>query len=218
MTIQPMRIRIAFVFNTLYYPFTYPEILASLSNRGYIINTEPPLPLPTGQRVYVGGHIASKKGCFIEVNDDRKLLASEGVSIDNVIASARDVIDIAKEDFKLNVERDINFCELASSFAMAEGDRPLEAIRRFSGDSYKIFNDILGAETAGSSIRIIPKNGYPSNKKWFDITITPRFLIEDNEYYIDIIYRDEKNIDGVLEFTSQLPDKMNEIIKRIGGL
>ena len=59
MEIKPQRYRLAIVFHTLFFPFTYPELINSLKKRGYNV-PPPPCSVPTGPRVYVGGHIATK--------------------------------------------------------------------------------------------------------------------------------------------------------------
>lgn len=218
MSIEPMRYRISFTFDTIFYPFVYPSILASLGKRNYIINASPPTPLPSGQRVYVSGYIASKYGCFIELNDSRKLIASEGSALDGVILAAKDIIDIAENDFKLTISKDVDFCELAAGVAIPEGSNSLEVVKRFSGDDYKIFDDILGVETAGFSIRIIPKTGTPADRSWFDISITPRLLSTVKGYYIEVVFRDGSNAGNVLGFASQLPLIIPRIIEKIGSL
>jgi len=218
MIIEPQRYRISFTLSTLFYPFAYPNILTSLANRDYIISTQPPMPLPNGARVYVSGYIASKYGCFIELNDSRKLIASEGTSLDGVIAAARDIIDIAERDLHLNISKDIDFCELVGAIIISDDNNSLEAVKKFSGDSYKIFDEILGVDSAGFSIRIIPRNGTPVERTWFDITITPRLLNVDQGYYVEVVFRDGSNVDNVLGFALQLPKTISELIGKIGSL
>lgn len=106
MEIKPQKYRLAFVFHTLFFPFIYPELVESLKKRGYSI-PPPPRPPPTGSRVYVSGHIATKGTCFVDINADRKIIASEGSSIKDIIKSIEELIDIAKSDFWLNLEEDV---------------------------------------------------------------------------------------------------------------
>ncbi len=218
MKIVPQKYRIAFVLNTLYYPFTYPEILKSLKSRGYaILASAPPKPFLNGARNYVSGYIASKSGCFIELNDDRKIIAVEADSIDHIVSSAKDIIDLSMADFQLSMAEDMDYVELFSAAVVSDSGNPAEAIRRFSGDQYSKFDEIMGVESSGYSIRIVPRNSLPVNKDWFDISITPRFSTADREYYVEVVFRREKNIDDVLDFTAQLETKMSAIIGKIGG-
>jgi hypothetical protein len=95
MMIKPQKYRIAFVLDALYYPFTYPEIIASLAARKYRIDATPPQSPLGGARIYVKGYIASKEGCIIQVNDDRGIIACKGQIIDSVIASAKEIVGLA---------------------------------------------------------------------------------------------------------------------------
>jgi hypothetical protein len=219
MIIKPQKYRIAFVLNTLYYPFTYPEILNSLAERKYKITAALPQPDPllSGARIYVSGFVAStKSGCFIQLNDSSKIIACEGTSADSVVTVARDIIDLSKAVFQLDIPNDIDYSELTASTIVSESCSPLETIKRFSGDRYNVFNEILGNETTGYSIRIIPRKGVPTDRKWFDISITPRFSTSQREYHVETVFRDAKDVENVLDFTSKLDEKIVAIINKIG--
>ncbi|VVB69017.1 Uncharacterised protein [uncultured archaeon] len=222
MIIKPQKYRIAFVLNTLYYPFTYPEILDSLAARGYTILV-PPQPLQSGARIYISGQAAAvkatsptKQPCFIETNEPKKIIACEGKDIDNIVAGVKDLVDLSVSDFKLNLPSDINFIELSGS-AIVFNDNTIDAIKKFSGTQYNIFNEIFGAESAGGSIRIIPKLGTQIDKKWFDISIGQKIPSSDNAYYVEIIFRDGNNIESVLDFISNLDKTISSIVQKIGG-
>ncbi|VVB69567.1 Uncharacterised protein [uncultured archaeon] len=218
MILNPQKYRVAFVFNTLYYPFTYPEILNSLVARKYaIIAGPPPRPVLSGARIYVSGFVASKPGCFIELDDSRKIIATEGSSIDSVLASARDIVDISMADFRLNLPEGIDYTELIGAVVVPDSRNPTAMVGKFSGEQYNAFNEILGTETAGYSIRIVPKDRLSMEKNWFDISITPRFSTADREYYVEVVFRREKNIDDVLDFTAQLETKLFAIMDKIRG-
>lgn len=99
----------------------------------------------------------------------------EGQIVNNVIASANEIVGLAESDFQLRVPSDINYCELTASIVVSDCGNPLETIKTFSEDKYRIFDEILGTESAGYTIRIIPKRGNPTEKSWFDISMTPDF-------------------------------------------
>jgi hypothetical protein len=221
--IVPQKYRIAFVFNTLYYPFTYPDILNSLAARGYMILV-PPQPLQSGARIYASGPAVATKAvdpakapCFIELTEPKKIIACNGTAIDNIVPSARDIVDLSQKDFKLNLDTDINYVELSGT-VMVPNDNPNDAIKNFSGDQYGVFDEILGAESAGGSIRIIPKNGVQTDKKWFDISIGQKFPSGENTYYVEFVYRNGNNIGSILDFTFKLEEKISAIINKIGGI
>jgi hypothetical protein len=66
MEIKPLRYRLSGLLCTVFFPFTHPEVIDSLKKRGYNVFPSPRL-IPVGQRVYVGGHIATKKGCSLRL-------------------------------------------------------------------------------------------------------------------------------------------------------
>lgn len=78
MMIKPQKYRIAFVLDTLYYPFTFPEIIESLAARKYRIDASPPQSPPGGARIYIKGYIASKEGSIIQVMKIGDLLQWKG--------------------------------------------------------------------------------------------------------------------------------------------
>ena len=215
MEIKPQRYRLAIVFHTLFFPFTYPELIDSLKKREYSV-LPPPRPAPTGPRVYVGGHIATKEGCTVDVNDDRKIIASEGSQVENIIKSVEELMGIAEKDFRLNLERDIDYIELTGELIVKSEGSPIENIEEFVGDKYNVFDEIMGIETSAYSIRMVPKGYLPSNRKWFDIRIEPRVTMPEYEYYVDIVYRDE-NIDNILTFAHEVNSKILSLIRKIGG-
>ena len=222
MIIIPQKYRIAFVFNTLYYPFTYPEILNSLMARGYTILV-PPQPLQSGARFYISGQAAAMKSpipakppCFIDLNEPKKIIACDGTDIDNIMAVVKDLVDLCIVDFKLDLDRDVNFVELSGSVVVLH-DNPIDAIKKFSGTQYDVFNEILNAESAGGSIRIVPKHGAQTDRKWFDIGISQKVPNGDNAYYIEIIFRDGNNLESVMNFISSLDETISSIIQKIGS-
>jgi hypothetical protein len=216
MKIVPQKYRIAFKFNTLYYPFTYPDILNSLASRKYAI-LAPPQPIQSGARIYISGHIATRSGTsFIELNEAKKIMACESTTVDNAVASANDIVDISKMDFKLNLSEELDYCELSGAVAVSDDD-PSDIIKKFCKDQYSVFDEILGAETACGSIRIIPKNGTQMGREWFDIIITQKVPSPVNSYYVEFVFRNGNDIESVVHFLSKLDAMIAEIIKKIGG-
>jgi hypothetical protein len=222
MKIVPQRYHVAFVFNTLYYPITYPEILNSLKSRGYSILV-PPQPLQSGARIYVSGPAVATKAtdpakapCFVELNEPKKIIACNGTDIGNIVASLKDLVELSQTDFKLNFDHDMSFAELSGTVTVLN-DNPIDAIKSFSGDVYNVFDEVLGEESACGSIRIIPKDGLQTDKKWFDINIVQKVPSGENAYYVEFVYRDGDDLRGILDFTSKIEMKISTIINKIGG-
>ncbi len=215
MKIVPQKYRVAFVFNTLYYPFTYPDILNSFAARKYAV-TAPPQPIKSGARIYASGYVAMKSGCFIELNEAKKIIACESATVDSIIASFRDIVDVSKTDFKLDLSNDIDYCELSGALVTYD-DNPEDVIKNFFGDRYHAFDDILGIETASGSIRIIPKNGSQADRKWVDITIAQKIPSAEKSYYVEFVFRNGNDVESMVDSISNLNDTVSSIINKIGG-
>lgn len=215
MKIVPQKYRVAFKFNTLYYPFTYPEILNSLASRKYALLI-PPQPIKSGARIYISGHVATKSGCFIELNEAKKIVAFESTAVDSAVTSFNDIVDLSKFDFKLNLSEELDYCELSGAVIVSNGD-PANIIKNFSEDQYHVFDEILGFETACGLIRIIPKNGAQTDRKWFDITIAQKIPSVDKSYYVEFVFRNGNDFESIVNFISKLDIKICAIINKLGG-
>ena len=66
-------------------------------------------------------------------------------------------------------------------------------------------------------MRIIPKDGNPTEKSWFDISVTPRFSTSDTEYYIEVVFRKEREVEDVLSFAAHLNENISLIINKLRG-
>ena len=214
--IKKREYNLALVFNTILFPFTYPDIDESLTKRHYGVNyTSKPLHL-VESRSYVGGNIATKKGCTISINPNKKILGIQGNNVTRVLDSIKDLEEISSQDFQLDLEEDVLFCELTAKFTVEDDTSPIENMGRFMDDKYSSFDEIMGTETSAYAIRIVPKGAIPSSKNWFDITIFTRPTRPKREYYVSVVYRSE-NIDHTLTFASEINSKIESLIKAIGG-
>jgi len=176
----------------------------------------PPQPIKSGARIYISGHVATKSGCFIELNEAKRIIACESDKADSAISSLNEIIDLARADFKLDISKELDYCELSGAVVASDGD-PTNIIKRFSNDTYRIFDDVLGADTACGSIRIIPKNGTQTDRKWFDITISEKVPSANKSYYVEFVFRNGNDFESVANFTSRLAGTICAIIDKIGG-
>lgn len=209
------RCALALAFNNVIYPFTYPEIVDSFKAKGYAVAV-PPGALPSGGRVYIGGPIATKTKESITViaKDDSKVLMVEGLSVNKVIASIEELIKIAKEDFLLDMDKDLSYLELGADLLIRTDGSPINEVQKFMNDKFGKFGDIMGEETSSNVIDIVPKGSHPSDLNWFDIRIEPKITLPESSYYINVIYRDH-DIAKVIDFARQLIPKTISILKTI---
>lgn len=184
----------------------------------------PPQPLQTGARIYVSGPAIATKAadprkapCFIELSEPKKIIACNGTAIDEIISSVRDIVDLSQKDFQLDLNNDVNFVELSGTVTV-QNDNPIDAIKNFTGDRYRVFDEVLGTESAEGSIRIIPKHGVQTDKKWFDISVAQKVPSAKNAYFVEFVYRNGNNIESVLDFASNIENKISSIISKIKGV
>lgn len=212
--IRPQRYRLALVLRTLFFPFTYPDVSEALKKRGYIV---PPLPpLPRGPRIYISGHIAKKDDCTVSMDDSRKLIASEGSSIESVIKTLRELMVIAKEDFYVDLAEEADYLELTADLVVVSEKNPMESIGKIFKESkfMRRINEILNLDSSIFTFGIAPKGGTPANKNWLDIRLEPRITMPTRGYDIRIVYRDS-DVSKVLKFAGEVNLKIEELIKEM---
>ena len=105
MLIKPLKYRLALVHKLLFHPFVHPDFPDSLKKRNYMLQQMP--VVPPGPRLYLDGPIATKHGCFIETNNEKKLIAVDGTD-EKFVEIMNDLISIAQEDYNVNLESDLD--------------------------------------------------------------------------------------------------------------
>jgi len=214
--IRPQRYRLSLVLRTLFFPFTYPDVAESLKKRGYII---PPLPpLPRGPRIYIGGRIAMKDDCTVDIDDSRKLIASEGSSVQSTINTLKELMVTAKEDFYIDLDKETDYLELLADMVVVTEKNPIESIGKvFEENKYlKRVNEILNIDSSIFTFGVAIKGGNPASKNWLDIRLEPRITMPTRGYDVHIVYRDG-DVSKVLEFASKVNLKIEELIKEMEG-
>ncbi|RLJ01869.1 MAG: hypothetical protein DRP08_05050 [Candidatus Aenigmatarchaeota archaeon] len=214
--ILPQKYRLALVFRQIFFPFTYPDFLDSLKAKNFDIIPKD-LPLFSGPRAYVSGLIAKKQNCIVHLDADKKFLATEGRSVNDVIKVYAQLVKIAEENFKVKKE-DIEYLETISDLVIKSTKNPLLQIHKIlqTTQVIKKFCDILGIEVSLYALRITPKEAYPGDKNWFDIAIEPRITKPEDEYYVQVIYRNE-DTNKALEFLNQVNERIIRLIQIIEG-
>jgi hypothetical protein len=75
----------------------------------------------------------------------------------------------------------------------------------------------LGANTACGSLRIIPREGAQTDRKWFDITISEKVPSANKSYYVEFVFRNGNDFESVITFASRLTETIRAIIDKTGG-
>lgn len=212
MEIKPQKIRIASVLNSLFFPFTFPDVIESLKKRGFSI---PSLPesIPTGQKAYLGGHIAAKKDCLVELNPDKNLVAVDSFS-NNINSIMQELLSIATTDFHVNLAEELDYSELTGHYIVMSDNNPLESIRKLRCEHFDKFNEIFDVETTPYNLSIVPEGLTPMNRNWFEVRIEPRITMPSHSYYIIVVYRN-KNHEKVMNFSQNINSNITSLIESI---
>lgn len=211
MLIKPLKYRLALVHKLLFHPFVHPDFPDSLKKRNYMLQQMP--VVPPGPRLYLNGPIATKYGCLIETNNEKKLIAVDGTD-EKFVEIMNDLISIAQEDYNVNLESDLDFMEFTGNFIVTTEKSPINSFSKFRSDKFEEFSKILDHETTLFGIRLVPNNLLASSRNWFDIQIQPRLTKSDKEYYISVTYR-LNEMEKVIEFSEKINDKVASIVTSI---
>lgn len=216
MKVEPQRYRLSFVLSSVFFPLTEPDFSDILKEKGYTLGrTVPPL-FPAGERAYITGRIAIKDNCVVDVDADRKLVASEGRSSKKVIDVMEELMSITRRNFRVNFKKELRYLELIANLIITSEKNPLRIMTKFSKEraSLKGFDEILGTKTSFYGISIVPEGLLPNSPKWFDIRISPHVTAFSRKYYVSVVFRD-KEVEKVLDFSRQVDTKMMKLVKEI---
>lgn len=216
MKVEPQKYRLSFVLSSVFFPLTEPDFSDLLKGKGYTLGRRVPPFFPTGPRAYISGRIATKDDCVVQVDEDRKLVASEGRSAEKVIDVMKELMSTARRNFRVNFKKELSYLELIAYLIVTSEKNPLRSMAKFSKKhaSLERFDGILGTNTSFYSIAIVPEGVPPNSPKWFDIRISPRPTKFSREYYVSVVFRDQE-VEKVLDFTRQVNAKMMNLIKEI---
>jgi len=211
MEIRPERFRLSLVLNSVFFPLTSPEAFRSFSSRGFDILV-PQGRLPTGARVYFGGPFAQKNGVVIDSDNNRNMVGTEAKSNENMVSTFLEVMNILKEDFFVDLNKDLNYVELIAHFIVSTKANPFVALQAFASvRNRKAIDEILQTQTSDYRVSIVPSGMIPSGRKWFEINISPRLTMPTKAYWIEVVYRDETH-DRVTSFAEKSIETISRLI------
>ncbi len=186
--IQPMRYRLALVLNTLFYPLTFPDVVDSLNSRKFVARST--TTIPPGVRNYVGGTIATKEDVTVDLDPERKIVATESKNVDNLVRIFHEVMQILHEDYGLNVDESTDYVELGASVLIKSKGIAREKIEGLFSDAstFLKLRDVLGFDPVVRSFTIGQKDKPPESKEYVEMVVNYRVTVKDT-YYIEAIYR-----------------------------
>ena len=212
MEIRPERFRLSLVLNSVFFPLTSPEAFRSFSSRGVDIII-PQGRFPSGARVYFSGPFAQKKGVVIDCDSNRNMVGTEANSTENMIGAFLEIMNILKEDFFVDLNKELSYVELIAHFLVFTGANPLAALQDFTKNrNRKAIDEILQTQTSDYRVSIVPSGTLPSERKWFEINISPKLTMPTKAYWVEVVYRDETH-DRVTSFAEKSIETISRLIK-----
>lgn len=213
MNIIPQRYHLGVVFNAFYFPLTIPDLYKSLATKKFSL--APSLePLPAGIRKYVGGTLAYRGRTFLTVSPERNLIGMDSDSTENLLESFSDIADLLKKDFGVDVNSDVNYVEAIADLIVATNKNPIKTIGKVTAQSFSQFDRVMGCKTAHRLLSIAPKNSSPNSRDWFEIQISPRLSQPNRQYYLNIVFRNQR-FSVVNGFLKEINEKVLSLIKVI---
>lgn len=219
MKVEFKKVQLAFVYRTIFFPFTYPEMHDSLKKEKYElepITPKMPATMPSGTAAYLAGHVATKNDCKILLDDIRKILVIAGKVPSKVRSIYEEIGRIAQKDFGVD-SKAIDYVELIVDAHVTPDKEPISTMQELFKDIkiLKKFDEILEEETSIFEIRIASKGADPNSKNWFDVRVMP-LITNPKLYYVRLVYRAEE-IEKVDNFTNKLQPKIESLIKELGS-
>ena len=212
-------IRFSLRFNYILFPFDVIELVKQLAKTGYKITIPPPPKItPKNIRLTAKGRIAQKGDTEIELNDERGILAATSSSPELAIKCMNEVLQLMKNNLKVNLDEMAFFYELIGSFDIETDKNPLEIIAKINENEEYIdqFSKVLGENISNYTLRLVPRGQVPNQTEWFDVTIEPDVIEATSTYRTQIIFRSKEKI-KVENFTQNLMRNITGIINIIEG-
>lgn len=214
MELKLQKFRISLVLNSFFFPLTSTEVFDSLKARGFEIG-RPPAPFPTGPRAYVSGLIARKHNAFIDIDNNRNLIGAQGESIEDTLQTFSEVMDLIREDFSVNLDKELDYVELIAHYLIKSDKNSFRIIQNSIESKFdERFQSILNVPTAQYRFSLVPKGVLPSNRKWFEISVSPRLTMPTKAYWVEVIFRD-RTPQPVTDFATNLDSTLTNIINTI---
>jgi hypothetical protein len=216
MELKLQTFRISLVLNSFFFPLTSPEVFEALEARGFDVG-HPPIPLPTGPRIYLTGTIARKNDILVDINDNRNLIGASGNSIENAVQIFSEILSMLREDFFVNLHAELDYVELISHYLIKSNSNPFEVLQNCSGMKFKdIFQKILGTQVSEYRYSIVPTGILPTSRNWFEITVTPKITMPTQAYWVEVVFRDTTH-ETVTTFARNLNSTISDIVNTIEG-
>lgn len=205
------KFRLSLVLNSFFFPLTSPDVFEVLKSREFEVGRIPE-PFPSGARVYFSGRIARKRNVLVDIDNNRRLVGTDGVSIEDTIQTFSELLDMLREDFFVDLGEELSFVELIANYMIISDKNPLKVFQNNLKVTHgEEFRKILEIEPSYNKIAIVPKGVSPSSKKWLEISISPRLTMPSKAYWMEAIFRDA-SYDTVVTFARNLNSTVNNII------
>ncbi len=198
-------------------PIETSDLLAGLQRHGYKIAKSPRIPIGLGASIETAGTVAQLGETEVDMDLRHGIIGVESGSSKDTIAGFRQLLDILKNDLRMDPERSTWFVETITELSIQGTQRAIAAIRDAYSESalVKAANKVLGEPTGFFGIRIGSKESEPSGPDWFDLRIEP-MLRNLEVYYVNLVYRSSDST-KVLRFAEGIESKISEIIGVLEG-
>ena len=167
----------------------------------------------------MGGRIANKEQCFIDIDPNSKIIASDGIDIHKVIKTFEELQVMAESDFGVDLNNEIAFVELTADALVIDDTNPLQSFQALFKDFTPLvaFSSVLGSDVSPFGLRLAPKNLPSTAVDWFEIRIEPRITQPSKAYYVGVVYR-KGDAGEVISFAGKLNETIGRLFKIVEGV
>ena len=213
--LHPQNLRVSVRLDFVLFPIDSIRFLEALARKGFEILAKipPPTQIPFRAQVGIGGTVARKGNSFVDINPEKGVLATTGLSIEEAMAAFADVSDVIKSDLGIEMEENSRFFEILATYEFDSDQSPIESVSRILADSKIVsqIEEVLGEAVSPFSVRLVSKGRVPNQEEWLDITLEPSIVKPNRTYLISVVYRSAQ-MNKVWSFCKDLESRISGLI------
>ncbi len=215
-SLHPVKYRLALVLNTLFFPFTFPDVFEAFKGRDFTLGGGSPssrVPVALGAQLYISGTIASKDGVIVDIDHDRRIVGAEGDDSDKLLKIFDEVLNVVQKDFHVDLDKKLDYVELSAAFLAKTEGVASENIEQFFAKTRRLeeLKKSLGFEPAIRQFTLSQRGKPAETKDYVEFNVAPRLTSSDT-YYIQAVFR-HPHVPEVIGFTKTINEKVTFLIE-----
>ncbi len=206
------QLSLAVRYGTVLFPFDTLQFLQALERHGFVA-TEEIGNVPFGARFTVSGIVARKAQASVRIDADKQVVGILSPSIDQTVEEYLLLEKLVSDEFGIDSSTLASFYEFLCSGDVKAKKSP---VKQFDAHFANLpitqdLSTIIGKQSLLFGLRLVPKDGTPNSKYWFDIRIEPSIHVPTEKYDFQVVYRNSQR-DDVLAFAKKINQTVGSLI------